>query len=424
MLQYIKQNIKVIAISFLLIFFLYSCEKKNDLPLYEHIVSIEKIKNYSSEQIRAFLALARIQHPEIDTIIPPKGKNVKIYKLSYRTSFNGELVTASGLVSIPDSIASYPLLSFHNGTNTCHDNAPTVNYNSQLFTLLSMMAAHGYIISIPDCLGFGDSDVMLHPYLHRESMEQAVVDMLLAVQEFIRTDQIEAALNGDLYLMGYSQGGWTTLSMLDRLEKSPIEGLVPKGAACGAGAYDLSFMGEYILEQETYPTTFYMPYFIESRIENGLITESLSTFFKEPYASDIPNLFAGSYCNTEINQEFPEEVALIMQDTMISDYLISADFNELRRELEINSVKPWATHVPVRFYHSKGDRSVPSVQSQKMVESMRSLGIPSSQVSLVYHPADTLDHNDVIVPWGVDALSWINEMDAVSEMVTENVVSE
>ena len=415
----LKSSMKVIAIAFVSTIFFFSCDTKKELPQYEHIVSIEQIKSYSSEQIKVFLALARIKYHEIDSIIPPAGKSVKIYKLSYRTSFNGELVTASGLVCVPDSIATYPVISFHNGTNTCHQNTPTENPTGQLYSMISMMAAHGYIISIPDYLGFGDSDVMLHPYMHRESIEQAVSDMLLAVNEFIHSEEVEASTNGDLYLMGYSQGGWATLSMLDKLEKMPLDGFKPKAAACGAGAYDLSFMGSYIIAQEAYPTTFYMPYFIESRIENGLMSNDLLTFFKEPYATSIPSWFDGSYCNAEINEQFPEEVNLLMQGKFITDYTASATFDALRNELGHNSVDPWAMGVPVRFYHSKGDRSVPAAQSQIMFDSLLALGVPPSQISLVYHPVDTLDHNDVIVPWGVDALTWINSLSTVGEMMTE-----
>ncbi|HDJ34282.1 MAG TPA: phospholipase, partial [Bacteroidetes bacterium] len=105
-----------------------------------------------------------------------------------------------------------------NGTNTLLDNAPSTNPNYELYQLLQSVASMGYVVVIADYIGFGASEQIFHPYLHRESTVQCLVDMLRAVDEFWEDVSTEITPLNSYYLIGYSQGGWSTLALLSALE--------------------------------------------------------------------------------------------------------------------------------------------------------------------------------------------------------------
>ena len=109
--------------------------------------------------------------------------DVDVYKMIYLTEINGDDIEASGLVCIPSEAGSYPVLSFQNGTNTKHSDAPTEKVSDVSYTLVEAIASMGFIVVIPDYPGFGSSAQIPHPYLIAEPTVQAIVDMFRAVKE-------------------------------------------------------------------------------------------------------------------------------------------------------------------------------------------------------------------------------------------------
>lgn len=381
------------------------CEKEQqeETTNDNYLVSFELKSSFTSEQVKAQLGLGSLLYPEVSSLISTVNYGVKIYKITYHTTFLGDPVIASGLVSIPDSQGAFPVISFQNGTNTCNSNAPTVNSSNPVYAIIGYLASNGYVFCIPDYIGFGESSDILHPYMHRQSSDIAVVDLLRALEELVEKEDISPVLNSTLYLMGYSQGGWATLSLLEELERNPVGNLSVSAVACGAGSYDLLEMTNYIFEKETYPNPFYMPYFIESRRQNNILDEPLSTFFNEPYADIIPSLFDGNQCNTELNSQLNDTISVLLKTELIEDLESNQDLVSLKSELENNSVSAWQTGASIRFFHSKGDKSVPFGQTESIYGDFVSLGVGAE---LVY--VDSLDHNDAIISWGVDAITWIN----------------
>ena len=319
----------------------------------------------------------------------------------------GENIIASGLVCIPQSEGTFPFASFQNGTNTCNSNAPSQNPSDQFYSLISVMAGSGYILTIPDYIGFGESEYILHPYHHKQSSNASVIDLVLAAKELVNSSVSEANNNNDIYLLGYSQGGWATLSILRELELNSNYAFNTIAAACGAGAYNLMEMSRHVLALDVYSNPFYLPYFIESRRQNEILATPLSSFFKQPYADNIPELFDGNFCISEINKNFPQQIDSLFTSEFIASFESGLEYSALREELTSNSVDIWNLQANIHFFHSKGDNSVPYKLSQNMFNSFKEEGVPNSQLSLTL--IDSLDHNEAIIPWGIDALIWLNQ---------------
>lgn len=405
-----RVNFTSVAFFLLVLFSIAGCKKEGDNSPVEnkYLKSSEIIDSYSSGFIKAILSTQSTEFPEINPIISSTAYGIDIYRINYKTTFHNAEVTASGLVCIPSSKGEFPIISFQNGTNTSHYNAPSVNPNELMYSLMEAMAGNGYIVVIADYLGFGESEAMIHPYYDKESTTESVVDMILAANELLNDGQVNAKSSGKGFLMGYSQGGWATLTTLQKCEQSYSTEIIVSAASCGAGAYDLMAMSDYVLSQQVFPGPLYLPYFIYSKIEAGDMTEPLTTYFKEPYASRIPGLFDGSHSNVEVNAQLNDTIAKLVTDEMIDNFSTSNDFATLRSLLSANSADAWNCNAAIRFYHGTADKNVPPNQSDIMYNRFISLGVNTSKISLL--PLDGLTHETGLIPWGISTINWFNEL--------------
>jgi pimeloyl-ACP methyl ester carboxylesterase len=405
------------SISYSLIFFLFmlgsvvlsSCKKEEPAPVpKDYLVSFDKLNHYGASFIKILFRSSNDEYPGIDSLENGVAYGVELYSITYKTHFKGTAVTASGLVCVPLSSEKFPILSFQNGTNTYKLNAPSKDPTDPLYFLIEMMASHGYVVVIPDYLGFGASEDMIHPYFDKASTTDAVSDMILAAHELLNDESVDAESNGKHFLMGYSQGGWATLAELKKAEDSYQGKINVVAASCGAGAYDISAMSEYVLAQQVYPGPLYLPYFIYPKITSGDIDQPLTTFFEEPYASAIPGLFNGNFTNAEVDESLTDSISSLMTDELLLNLNTGAEFASLRTAMSTNSVQAWNTSSLLRFYHGTADMNVPPDQSAVIYNHFMALGLSSSRISLIPIPGAT--HDSGLIPWGISTIEWFDSL--------------
>jgi pimeloyl-ACP methyl ester carboxylesterase len=266
------------------------------------------------------------------------------------------------------------------------------------------------VLLIPDYIGFGASDNLVHPYYQKESTATSVIDMLKAVEELMEEKTILANSDGSTYLMGYSQGGWATLSVLEALDKNAAADIEINAASCGAGAYDLMMMSQWVIDLPVFSAPQYLPYFVYSEQEFGALTDPLSHFFNEPYASAIPQLFSGEYENGQVDQALNDTMAVLLSADMLAGFGDGAAYAELRNVLTLNSVEPWQPDALIRFYHGTSDVNVPPSQTESMYEGFISAGADPGRVTYVEMAG--LNHESGVIPWGIKTINWFNELES------------
>ena len=101
----------------------------------------------------------------------------------------------------------------------------------------SLFGSMGYIIAYPDYIGYGASQDLPHPYEHGASLASASLDMLRAAKEFLR-GQTDVKWDEKLYVAGYSEGGYATMSLQRKIEEEASSEFNLRASSCGAGAYD------------------------------------------------------------------------------------------------------------------------------------------------------------------------------------------
>jgi len=399
--------IKFAGILPVFIFTVIACkdEPEND-PEDGLLVQHSLIFSYPASTIQVIFEAQMILYPQIADIRDRINHGVNVYKVTYKTHYRDSVIHASGLVCLPSTPGSYPVISFQNGTNTAHAEAPSIDPDNSGYLVMEFMASTGYAILIPDYIGFGASSDILHPYYHKETSNNAVLDLLKAFIELGESESVVATGNDSLFLMGYSQGGWATLAALESMEDNSSLNMNVIAASAGAGAYNLTDFSKYVIDLESFPSPMYMPYFIYSHHEYGNITGSMDLFFKQPYAGLIPGLFDGSHSNNDINNELTTIIPDLIASNLISNFETASEFSQLRETLVENSISGWNTTVKINLFHGTEDDNVPPQQSLNLYNEFTDSGSGTGMVQ--YFPMEGLSHGSGLMPWGILTFNWFN----------------
>jgi pimeloyl-ACP methyl ester carboxylesterase len=382
-------------------------QKGNPESEFTYLVDYSKEHTLQKAVITATQAIVATEYSDMNFLKDSTNYSVDVYNLSYRTKYKEQEIIASGLLCMPAGEGIFPILSFQNGTNTAHANAPTENSGSFIFQVLQGLAGNGYILLIPDYIGFGSSDTIVHPYYLKKPTTDAVIDFIKASREFIDYYIDEAVYSQDCYLAGYSQGGWASLAVLHAIEHDKNIDIQVKATSCGAGAYDLLKATDYILSLDTFPGPLYLPYYLYSHQQYGSISDPIHKYFQEPFASVIPDLFDGTYTLTEVNSQLTDTISNLLTLNFIQNFRSDAAYREIRNDMESNSVSAWNASSLLRFYHGTKDVHVAPFQSKNIYQDFQSFGLDDR---VNYFDIPDVDHNAGILPWGISTVLWFNEV--------------
>ncbi len=402
-------RIMAVIIAILPLFIAQSC-KKEPGPYADntYLVSSHRELTYDKTNVLQLLNTYSTSYPGLAAIIPDVESGVIVYSIVYKTTFKGEDLLVSGLVAIPSAVGSYPVIAYQNGTNTLHSNAPSVMPYYPLYTLLELAASTGYVVVIADYIGFGESDEMVHPYLHKESTVQTIVDMLYALREFDDDEAKDITMENEYYLMGYSQGGWATLALLEALENDYAADFNVQGTVCGAGPYDMTYFNSYVLGLTEYPMPVFLGYIANAYSEYDFFTNQLSDMFNTTYAGIISSLYDGTRTSDYINSQLSVYISELFRADYISGFASSSSYQSIRDALDANSIDAWDTNVPLLLIHGTDDIYVPPVISENMYNAMITAG--TSDLICTYQTVPDADHSEGIVPAGLAGLAFFREI--------------
>ncbi len=370
-----------------------SCSKDNSEYLNhqespnDYLISATQVISYSQQQIKLILNSAKnLLGGDID-IANKNIDGVNVYYVEYNSEYtNNESITLSGLVCTPASKNTETIMvSFQNGTIALHSSAPSRQLTNPDYVLMHALAGLGFVVTIADNIGFGASENYQHPYHHKELFQRSITNLIKATLEMDRSGNYPFTSTNKLFLTGYSLGGWASLVTHYYLEQNPIENIELLGSACGAGAYSLVDMRDYLVEQDYYSQPFYIPNMLMGYRSVGDLSEEISFYINEPYASKIPELINGEYDADEINQELTTNMQLLFTDAFIYDFHSEtlAEWIELKNILINNSQHAWLNSSPITLYHGNEDSQVPYFLSETLHEDFRALGVSNDMLTLI-----------------------------------------
>jgi pimeloyl-ACP methyl ester carboxylesterase len=341
-------------------------------------------------------------YPEAAGILPFVKSGAKVYSVRYNTVLGTKKLIASGLVCIPDGGGNYPILSFQNGTNTVYADAPSLNAGSYMTQLISGFAATGFVVVMPDYLGFGSSTEVFHPYLHMESTVGPILDLFRAVKEMGNKAELKLKLSKDLYLMGYSQGGLATLQLHKAIETSYSSEFNLKAVGCGAGPYNLPLITQTVLAVNYYPQPYYIAYIMKGFKSVGAFTNPYSDLFNEPYASRIDGLFNGLNSGDAINEQLSYSIPQLFTTDFRTNFTTGSKYKGMLDALAASSVAAWRIKAPLILTHGQADTDVNPIMSKQLYEDLMKL---DPMLPVTYIPMANLDHGGASAPSLVNFVS-------------------
>lgn len=387
-----------------------SCSREDDDPFSDnlYLTSAEKVFTTQTANISSLLGILSSTNPEVARLSSHVKHAVDVWRVTYTTSLYDEEITASGLICFPATPGNYPVLSFQNGTNTEHSNAPSVYPSNFSYLLVQNVASMGFVVIIPDYPGFGSSEDKAHPYLLKEPTVRSVKDMLEALREFDTDIALTGSVTDDLYLFGYSQGGWATLALHSDIEANGAAGFTLVASAAGAGPASLTEVLTGVITATEYPMPSYFAYIAHAYRTYNRFTVGYADIFKEPYASRIPTLFNGMMSTGSINGQLTTRIADLLKAEFIAGFGTNPAYAGVWAALEENSIEAWNTSVPLLLTHGEDDTQVPSAGTVSFYNNMIGAGSLPSVVTMELIPE--ADHGDGLLPASVKSLLFLIEL--------------
>jgi pimeloyl-ACP methyl ester carboxylesterase len=362
------------------------------------LVSSELVDEVSAFQLNFALALSGI-----DSFVAEQG--VKIFKVNYETiDAHGNVTTASGQVAFPENKdVSLPLASYQHGTVVNTEEVPSRFAFTNLESMVGpIMASNGYIGIAPDYLGLGDSSG-LHPYIVAKPTATSVVDMIRAAKSL--AEQENYTVSDQLFLFGYSEGGYATMAAHQELEHQHAGEFSVTASAPMAGPYDVSgVLVDTMLSDQPYSNPFYLAYILLAYHDVYGLFENASEMFSESFAPRVESYLDGVSSFESLNSGLPKIPVQMLNPEFVADFSGNPN-HPVRLLLEQNDVYQWAPQAPVRLVHCAGDLTVPFENSQLAFEHFQSLGIES--VELI-NPFAAGDHSQCILPALTNAKTWFD----------------
>lgn len=267
-------------------------------------VSYELFDTWSVDKLNEILTKDFPEFARIDVAYTPAKHAVRLYRVNYDSVVpeqGNRPIRTSGLIAIPDIAgATLPLVSYQHGTVYRKEEVPsTPEHSPETQLMIAQFAAQGYIVIGADYFGMGTSSEP-EGYMVKAGHQQATVDMLFEAGPIIRELGFDT---GKLFLAGWSQGGFVTTALLEKLEEIgvPVEAAVTASAPIDLAAemnsilyfprdIDASWIGTtFILSSFAFENYYNIPGLAASVIKPEHYEVARAAYMREPFnVADIP----------------------------------------------------------------------------------------------------------------------------------------
>ncbi len=327
------------------------------------IVSYELWKTVSKDELRQKMKERKVPK----ALLNPK-YDVNIYDVQYISHWHdGTEVLVSGLYFVPQGVdGAMPQLVYHHGTKMKKGRDEEIKGETNLAL---GYAVDGYLVLMPDYFGLGHGE-RFHLYQLYEPLGQTTVDFLFAVRAL--DDLLNVRVNEQLFLTGYSEGGYAALGTNKLIQEKYSEHFKVTATSANAGAYDMMGVQSRAMFKP-YPRPQFLPYLLLGVNEVYNLVPDINDMFRPPYDTMISKFFDWNYTHDDLTDLFPAIPKDMLRDTFLNLYLNDKNF-VFHKALEENTICCWKPENPVQLCHCKGDEIVFYENSVVTYNAMKQLG--------------------------------------------------
>ena len=362
----LRQTARRVIVPFVIALCLVGCSPEATPPQAvadQYLVSSSSVATLTKAQLTA---QATAINPAFAVLLR---QGISVVKLVYNTkNWDGSAIQASGLLLIPATTDAVPMISQQHGTIFNEADAPS-NFGpgSEAYQVATIFSSIGYIIACPDYIGFGASKNLPHTYEHRASLAQASLDMLRAAREYISSHK-EVRWDSRLYLTGYSEGGFATMSLYRKMQEEVPTEFNVRAVSCGAGAYDKTNFMKALLTQQSAGVPQWNQAFLWVLLTYDQIyklNRPLSAYFKEPYLAQVQAKRQLAQLDVSFDQ--------VLTDSFKAGILNGTDTAFLNAVAD-NNVYDWKPTTTLHLYHGDADPQVYYLNSKNAYDAMQKRG--------------------------------------------------
>ncbi|MEK7346556.1 MAG: alpha/beta fold hydrolase [Pseudomonadota bacterium] len=370
--------------------------------------SLERLDQITGKELDAFMA-SSTQPSTYRGQFSKARYPVKLYRLKYHSvipELDNRPTVASGLVAIPETgQKNMPVVSYQHGTVFDRSYVPS-NPDASMETrlMLAQFAAQGYIVVAADYFGRGVSDLP-DSYLVKDSTRQAGFDMFLAAREFLKSQGLDYS---QVFLSGWSQGGWSTMQYLKLLEQA---GVPVTATAIASAPVDIAMTMNRWVNHPQPGDAVYLPGVVAIQLQSqehylqqlGL-TESA---IRAEYLAASRALYRNEMTWEEFFKRTPAKLSDFLRPEFRQSGVIGA--TPYWQTLERNQAYRWITRTPLRVYTGGHDEVTPRYVGGLPEKSQQLLG--GAPVTTL-DAGDQADHRGVFVFGLLDQKRWFDNLRA------------
>jgi len=301
------------------------------------------------------------------------------YRVVYNSLYDGALVQVSGLVMIPKNVSNpLRLIQHHHGTIipfAGSEREVPSNYNGgireddvETSFIGAVMAANGYVVSLPDYVGYGETSHLEHPYTVHHELAEVSVDMIRATKNLL--NELAMPVSDEVFLTGWSEGGGAGLATHKYVQLHYSGEFDIRGSSVLAGPYD------------------YATFFSDVISNNAKTWDNLSIYSWGAYALNkfTPSLQKpkdGIWTYDVTDQadalNVPSNVPNEIFETTFIEGFTSSTNSDFREAAQANSLVEGWTPVGNLFFHSgTADAIVPHYNSVNAHQQFEAMGANST----------------------------------------------
>ncbi|QIP04330.2 alpha/beta fold hydrolase [Bradyrhizobium symbiodeficiens] len=343
-------------------------------------IEYQRIARWDADQLNKILQVDTPAFAGITTAYSPARNAVRLYRVTYPSVVPeraNKPTVASGLLAIPeDSGTSSPMVSYQHGTVYGKQEVPSFPQQSpETQLMIAQFAGQGYVVIGADYFGLGTSSEP-EGYMVKASHQQATYDMLIASRAVL--DHLKLTTT-KLFLAGWSQGGFVTMAMLEKLEQSGIKVDAAATASAPVDAFvalngflsfprknDASWVNSlFILTAFSFENYYGVPGLARSLIADAYYDVSRKAYTREPFnPADVP---------TDLHK-------LIRADYFDPQFFAASAYGRLVAQTQAYR---WIVKSPVRNYYGETDEAISVGLGQLAMTYQRAIGSGNMAVEAV-----------------------------------------
>jgi pimeloyl-ACP methyl ester carboxylesterase len=376
-------------------------------PIPQARITVEPIGEFNVERLNKILTTELAEFSQFDISYAPARYGVKLYRVTYPSvipELNNRPTVASGLIAIPSSGAgALPVISYQHGSVFGKSEVPSSLENStETRLMVAVFGGQGYMVIGADYFGRGLSTEP-NSYIVKASTQQACIDMFFAAQ--VACEELDATM-GKLFLSGWSQGGYSAFTFLNKLENT---GVPVAALAVASGPVDLyATVNRWANAWEPIDAVYIPP------LQSNMILAFEAYYgwpglaawaIKPEYLETARRLFSDEITYEEAAPLLPTRYPDLLQEDFKAAISSGADrFSQL---LQDSHAYRWRMTTPARVYYGGIDEVTPKFIGTLPVGYQQVMG--GAEVTAV-DAGPKADHRGVFLYGMKDQKAWFDEL--------------